>query len=595
MKKLFVLMGFIVIGFVIIVASSSHIYAQGGDDKEFVGSRECTSCHRDIGRTHEESPHTLALTSDRDDDYWIADFEAGSEIRNVVFSDSEERAFEKDDIVYALGMGRYVQRYLYELDRDEYVVFPAEWNVLTEEWQPYGPVENWPDDPAYNFGTSCAGCHTTGLEVRRTRWEDDGVQCEACHGPGSVHVDEAEDAGNSPSDRELGDIRGAIVLSPSAQVCGQCHNQGSTPDGDYKFPTDYVVGSGNLLDEDVYALVSLDSDVHWWSTGHASATNMQYNEWLNSAHSTALDSMRESEYASDECLQCHSEDYRFTEAQIALIDDGEREGDPPETLTLETASMSVTCVTCHNPHTEPGEAEFFLRTDTYSMCTECHSDNDVSNGLHHPVQQMFEGQTVVAEVEGVPSTHFIEDEGPQCVTCHMPRIPMNGIEMASHKLNPIHPGESANIEGLDDTCSRCHGNDVEPDGLQAFIDQTQDSTKTRYDAIQAALSGDEAEWVDQTLAFVAGDGSWGVHNYAYTDELLDAVEVELGLAEPVVFDPNAMPTSEVIVDSNISEAAESEFTDTSASPQGMVIMAISLIVLAGAAYLFFVRQEANDA
>lgn len=596
MKKLFVLMGFIVIGIVIIVASSSHIYAQGDDDKEFVGSRECTSCHRDIGRSHEESPHALALTSDRDDEFWIADFDAGAEIRNVVFSDSEERAFEKDDIVYALGMGRYVQRYLYELDRDEYVVFPAEWNALTGEWQPYGPVENWPEDPAYDFGTSCAGCHTTGLTVRRTRWEDDGVQCEACHGGGSVHVEEAEDAGDSPSDREYENIREAIVLSPSAEICGQCHNQGMTADGDYKFPTEYVVGSGNLLDEDEYVLVSLDSDVHWWSTGHAASTNMQYNEWLNSAHATSLETAQESDYAEESCLACHSSDYRFTESLLALHEEGERDGDPPEAITLETAAMGVTCVTCHNPHTEPDEVDFFLRTDTYTMCTECHSDSDASDGLHHPVQQMFEGQTVVAEVEGVPSTHFLENEngGPLCVTCHMPRVPMDGIELASHQLNPIHPGEAANLEGLEDSCSTCHGEDVEPDGLQAFIDQTQNSTQTRYEAIQVALTGDQAEWVDQSLAFIEGDGSWGVHNYAYTDQLLDAVEIEIGLAEAPVFDPAAVPTSAVIVDTTIEEAADSEFADTGVAPIGLLIMAISLVTLAGAAYIFFVRQEAND-
>ena len=595
MKKVLMVVGFIVIGIVIMVASTSQIQAQGGDEKEYIGARECSSCHKDLGRSHEESPHTLALTSTRDDEFWIADFDAGAEVRNIAFSDSEERAFAKDDVAYAIGMGRYVQRYLYELDRDEYVVFPAEWNSLTEEWQPYGPVENWPADPAYNFGTSCAGCHTTGLVARRTRWEDDGVQCEACHGPGSVHMSEAEDAGNSPSDREYRKIREAIVRSPSAEICGQCHSQGTTPDGEYKFPTDYVVGNGNLLDEDVYTLVGLDSDVHWWATGHAAANNMQFNEWLNSAHATSLDTMRNSDYAEESCLTCHSEDYRYTQALLALHEDGSREGDPPEALTLETATMSVTCVTCHNPHTVPGEVDFFLRTDTYATCVQCHSDSDTSDGLHHPNQQMFEGQTVVAEIEGVPSTHFLEDEGPECVTCHMPRIPMDGINLASHKLNPIHPGEALNIEGLDDTCSSCHGEDVEAMGLQAFIDETQLSTHTRYDNIQTALTGDEAEWVDQSLAFIAGDGSWGVHNYAYTDQLLDAVEVEIGLAEAVVFDPEAMPTSEVIaVDAEIDEAAESEFTDTSASPLGMAIMAISLIVLAGAAYLFFFRQEANN-
>jgi hypothetical protein len=207
---------------------------------------------------------------------------------------------------------------------------------------------------------------------------------------------------------------------------------------------------------------------------------------------------------------------------------------------------------------------------------------------------MFEGVTVVAEVEGVAGTHFTEAEGPECITCHMPSVPMDGINLASHKLNPIHPGEALNIEGLEDTCSSCHGDAVEAQGLQGFIDDTQASTRTRFENAQNTLVGDEAEWVGQSLAFIEGDGSWGVHNYAYADQLLDAIEVELGLAEAVVFDPEAFPTSEVIVDTEIDEAADSEFADSGPAPIGVALMALSVLILGGAAYLFFMKSEAND-
>jgi hypothetical protein len=36
------------------------------------------------------------------------------------------------------------------------------------------------------------------------------------------------------------------------------------------------------------------------------------------------------------------------------------------------------------------------------------------------------------------------------------------------------------------------------------------------------------------LDFVDGDSSLGIHNYFYTDALLDAVEAELGLVAPPV-------------------------------------------------------------
>jgi len=60
----------------------------------------------------------------------------------------------------------------------------------------------------------CLGCHTTGY--RRGGFRDAvstpglrGVQCEACHGPGSEHQ---------------GDPK-KIVKTPAASVCASCHKQ----------------------------------------------------------------------------------------------------------------------------------------------------------------------------------------------------------------------------------------------------------------------------------------------------------------------------------------------------------------------------------
>lgn len=59
-----------------------------------------------------------------------------------------------------------------------------------------------PDDPlhwdglAFNWNSQCAACHSTALEKRfedrtgrfETRFAEEDVGCEACHGPGSLHV-----------------------------------------------------------------------------------------------------------------------------------------------------------------------------------------------------------------------------------------------------------------------------------------------------------------------------------------------------------------------------------------------------------------------
>jgi hypothetical protein len=283
-KRALIALLFIAMGALLIVITSIS-YAQEDDppEKEYVGVGECSDCHRDLSRPHEESPHGLALIDAGDEDnedFIVGDFDADEATRTVTFPDGDSRPLAKDDIAFALGMGRYVQRYLYEIGENDYAVLPVEWNVAAQIWQPYGSVEVWATSPAQNFGQSCAGCHTTGYNVETAEWVDPAVQCEACHGPGSVHIEQADEAGNRANDEELAAIRGAIVRSPDAQICGQCHSQGIEPTTNHPFPLTYKPGE-NLLAEDTFVLAANDSTDHWWASGHAAHINMQFNEWFN--------------------------------------------------------------------------------------------------------------------------------------------------------------------------------------------------------------------------------------------------------------------------------------------------------------------------
>ncbi len=512
--------GFMLTG-MLLMASDARAQDSAPD---YVGSRECSSCHGDIAQSHEEARHALALQDvSRRKDGIIADFDSGEDVRTVTFPDDDEaRAFDEDDVVYAIGSGRYMQRYLVEIDRNQYALLPAEWNSVTGEWQAYGPVDEWPG-PAYDFVTNCAGCHTTGLDVERTRWEDDGVQCESCHGPGEAHVDAVDDAGRDPDDEDFANIRASIVLSPDAQICGQCHSQGVATGSELPFTTEYRPGA-TLTDS--FTLTPPDDSAHFWPTGHAAAKNEQYNEWASSAHATALTTMSESDNAADACLSCHSADAAFSAQMIARAEAGDREGAPPFPATLETAQSGVTCVSCHDPHAE--ETDFSLRAEPYALCTSCHSDANVE-GIHHPVQEMYEGQTVVSNIEALPSSHFTDENGPDCMTCHMERVPISQGTRASHALYPVLPGEAANIDGLDAACTTCHEAQVDDIEMQALIDDVQTNTQARLETAAAAITPTSADWVTTALAFVQGDGSRGIHNYAYTDRLLDAIEAELGL------------------------------------------------------------------
>ncbi|MBL8134223.1 MAG: hypothetical protein JNL42_20345 [Anaerolineae bacterium] len=504
------------------------------EDAEYVGSGDCQDCHRSLARDHDDTPHANALTeTDRSKDAILANFELGEDIRTVLFPGEESpRPFTADDIAYAIGSGRYAQRYVYEVESRVYAVFPAEWDTVAQEWRPYTLAETWPA-PAYDFTQNCAGCHTTGLELDRGRWQDEGVQCEACHGPGSAHAEIADDAGSRPNDEERADIHAAITMIPDAQVCGQCHSQGVTPDASHAFPTAYRPG-GDLLDPEVFQLLGDDDPAGWYETGHGRLNNMQFNEWLVSAHASSLETLMESPAAEDACLTCHSGDYAFIERLRAVYEAGDLEGEPPELPTLATAASAITCTTCHSPH-GAAEVEFLLAAAPDDLCASCHQNTDLIQPVHHPSKEMFEGQTVVEGIEGAPSAHFADEEGPGCVDCHMSGIPVGGASLASHRWRPVTPGEVE--DSPPDACSGCHS-DLTLADLGSLVADTQAAVRTRLTVTLARLGSiappeegsalsAQYERVRAALSFIQGDGSLGVHNYPYVDTLLDSVSADL--------------------------------------------------------------------
>lgn len=593
--------GFLVIGYGLGM-DTGGIPVRAQDEPEeadYAGVRECSSCHRGLARDHEETLHGQALLDVSDNkDLILGDFGQSEDIRTVQFpGESEPRPFTEDDIVYAVGAGRYAQRYVYELGDDEYAVLPAEWSAVTNTWQPLELAATWPD-PAYDWLQNCAGCHTTGLDVSRARWEDDGVQCEACHGPGSIHIEVADEAGRSLDEDELAQIHGAIVLSPDAQICGQCHSRGIEPEGQHPYPVNYRPGS-DLLHEEVFALAAADDSVAWWETGHAHQNNMQFNEWLTSAHASSLDTLKSSADAQDGCLQCHSGDNALFERLTFLYDEGELEA-PPEPVTVETAQFSVTCITCHSPHLAQ-QPDFILADEPYNLCTSCHQNTTLTETVHHPVKEMFEGQTIVENIEGIPSAHFADENGPRCVTCHMTRVPTSGFDLGNHTWRPVLPGAAANSPP--DSCSGCH-EDLTTADLQSLILDTQETIRSRLAttwarvaSIQQPEPGTEAsqlyEQAVAALTFVQNDGSQGVHNFAYADALLDTVSGMLvQVSVPGArLQPTEAPAPTVIA----SAPQEVTVSEESPIPTGVrpmtiiIVSAVVLILLIGA--LIFIRQS----
>ena len=517
---------------------------------DYMGVSVCKACHADAMKTWEATAHAH-FVQEGSEDTVLGDLSDEAAV-TITWPDGETRPITLEDITYVLG-GQYVQQYVSVQSTDDgstaYYVLPVQWNIPQSEdqagkWTPYHP-DDW-TAPERDWRVACAGCHVTGLtaEMVAEGWEPGrkpelGVTCEACHGPGGEHI-------KKPAENPM-------VSNPDPQICGQCHIQGSDPSGEHGYPVGYQPGLP--LDESVFVPAAADDAGVWWPSGHAKTYNA-YSEWLTSGHATALETMRASEHAADSCLNCHATRPAALPEEEAA---GETAGEETAAWDLAHAQYGVTCTACHNVHPEvdeegrPVEAQpALLRANAYDTCVGCHSCCSergepllVGGQLHYPVQALFEGWSIIEGIEGIPSTHFEVMGEDSCTTCHMPPTIQIGEygRVGSHTMDVVFPGEAA--EGEPNSCNGCHDN-ISAEAMQQFIDNTQASVERRLRHTNEALrtAANPPDWVAQALALVGTDGSLGIHNFAYTDALLFAAEVELGLVSPTAQQSFAAVTAE---------------------------------------------------
>lgn len=233
--------------------------------RQFVGGHRCIECHQNEHQKWQGSHHDLAMDEatpetvlgdfsgttlehhgivstmfQRDGKFWI----------NTEGPDGKLSDFE---IKYVFGVDP-LQQYMVEFERDQGTaddelarvqVLRVSWDVERQRWFYLAPPDVSdklaPDDPlhwtgsAQNWNHMCAICHSTNLQKQfdvatrsyHTTFTDIDVNCEACHGPGSLHVQMAE----SPSlfwDRHhrfgLRELKSASSQN-QIETCAPCHSR----------------------------------------------------------------------------------------------------------------------------------------------------------------------------------------------------------------------------------------------------------------------------------------------------------------------------------------------------------------------------------
>ncbi len=161
-----------------------------GSPKVFVGSEQCKLCHLEHYDTWKMTLHSRTLQNvSENHDAVIADLDPIS-IRADLAKLGEKLRVPVDqiyipdisEIKYTIG-SQWKQRYLIEKDGDLYIA-PIQYNVADDRWVNYHE-DDWDTHPWIN---RCGGCHAMGVDIEKRRFSEPAVGCEACHGPGSIHV-----------------------------------------------------------------------------------------------------------------------------------------------------------------------------------------------------------------------------------------------------------------------------------------------------------------------------------------------------------------------------------------------------------------------
>lgn len=503
------------------------------ENATYVGAQTCFQCHSDQYRTWHNTLHPKMIQDvAASPEAVLADFSTGAEFRTL---EAESRAYEAADVTFTMG-NKYRQRYIRQTETG-FEVLPGQWNVDSATWV---------EAPAGDWVAECIGCHTTGFNPETQTYSELGVTCEACHGPASVHVEMASalTPETNPTSDEVYAVRQAIVSSVDSAICGQCHIRGTSPGEDPAgYPVGYVVGGP--LDETMFTAVmptGAADDPNFWPDGTEKKHRQQYITHQMSAHGNALASITESDHGSDRCMACHSTDFAFQDRTF-----------PQDVVTVENAQFSITCVQCHSPHGETAQ-EDQLVGESYALCASCHQSTSggvrpirVGNEVHHPMREMFEGVSFLG-LDPNPSPHFANEAyGPICASCHMVGTAKSANigDIGTHTFGIILPTQNA--EGQPDSCTQCHNPEHDPEStpesLFFFVEETQADTTARIEDIRAELDPifeahpdwdpaaqekpDEqrtAERIFTLITFVEADGSWGVHNPGYTDDILSEAE-----------------------------------------------------------------------
>lgn len=319
------------------------------------------------------------------------------------------------------------------------------------------------------------------------------VQCESCHGPGSLH-------NGNPLD---------IAFSTSQYgVCGQCHQQ----EAEWK--------------EGAHSKVVAADITAWKGTGcercHTGNGFQQLTEELNAgadeleaieAAVAVDDTLDPGAFIGQQCAACHDPHEATNPKQLRRYGEVEMIIDGS---TVDAGPAAV-CYTCHDGYYNYGHTECD-KDDNGTSESQCLTEDDLATyytrQVHYNAQAaVFEGKGILTDINfdgtadftltensfhtsenftlaGVTGDDSLSATNDKCVTCHMstpPSATENGYrELGGHNFRMVKDGDTTSTVKQVSVCKNCHLDVTDTFDRSARADYDGDGTR---EGIQTEIKG----------------------------------------------------------------------------------------------------------
>ncbi len=373
------------------VKKDTLLYLNHSDSAKYVGINTCKLCHQDIyntfiktgmgksfdvaTKTKSSGDYHNSIIHDKIGDFYYKAFWLNDSLQFLEYRlKGKDTIYKRQETVdFIVGSGQHTNSHIQSVNG--YLnQMPMTFYTQKQKWDlPPGFEDGRNTRFMRKIGLECMSCHNNypefviGSENKFTAVPE-GINCERCHGPGSIHVAQRQNGSRIDTSKYIDySIVNPAKLSIDAQfdICQRCHLQGNTVLKEGKSFYDFKPGM-KLSD---YMTVFLPK--------YKNADD----EFIMASHADRL--------KQSQCFIKSMEKAASPAFQA-----------PPskgESQKLKPYKDAMTCVTCHNPHVSVRETNPNVFNDA---CNSCHTTNGKSK-----LNCSKKGISIKSN----------------CVSCHMPK------------------------------------------------------------------------------------------------------------------------------------------------------------------------------